>query len=156
MISAVALATGIALTGCSTTVSVDPAKDANNPECARVSVLLPSSLGGQDRVWTNAQATGAWGSPTSVIVACGVTPPGPSTLPCQTVGGVDWLIDDAEAPRYRVTTFGRVPAVEVFMDTDIVSSLDVLDSLSRIVGILPTDGAVCTDVGSTTPDPADD
>lgn len=86
-----------------------------------------------------------------MILTCGVTPPGPTTLPCTPVAGVDWIIDDTDAPRYRVTTFGRVPAVEIYLDNDVVSSADVLDALSRIIGVLPTDGAVCTDAASTTP-----
>ena len=46
---------------------------------------------------------------------------------------MDWIIDDAEAPRYRVTTYGRTPAVEVYLDNDVVSSAEVLDTLSQIV-----------------------
>ena len=63
------------------------------------------------------------------------------------MNGVDWIIDDAEAPRYRVTTFGRTPAVEVYLDNEVVSSADVLDALSGIVGLLPTDGSACTSSG---------
>ena len=61
------------------------------------------------------------------------------------MNGVDWIIDDADAPRYRVTTFGRMPAVELYLDTEVVSSAEVLDALSGIVGLLPTDGSVCTE-----------
>ena len=134
----------VGLAGCTSTVALDPAPDADNPRCADVTVRLPAVVGGQDRRWTDAQATGSWGSPTAVILTCGVVPPGPSTLPCHTVEGVDWLIDDTDAPHYRVTSFGRTPAVEIYLDNNVVSSADVLDSLSRIVSLLPTDGATCT------------
>ena len=76
----------------------------------------------------------------SVVGPGGVTPHVSST-----VEGVDWIIDDAEAPHYRITTFGRTPAVEIYLDNDIVPSADVLDRLSRIVSLLPADGATCTD-----------
>ena len=122
-----------------------PAAGANDPQCAEVSVRLPGELAGLERRWTDAQATGAWGSPAAVLLTCGVEPPGPTTLPCQTVGGVDWIIDETEAPSYRVTTFGRTPAVEVYLDTTVASSADVLDRLSTVVSLLPTDGSTCSD-----------
>lgn len=145
------LAGALGLTGCASTVSLHPAPAANDPACADISVHLPATVDGQDRRWTDAQATGAWGDPASVILTCGLRPPGPSTLPCTSVDGVDWIIDESEAPHYRVTTFGRVPAVEVYLDNDVVSSADVLDTLSRIVAVLPADGAECTDAASTSP-----
>ncbi|KAA9111649.1 DUF3515 family protein [Microbacterium rhizomatis] len=139
-----------ALSGCTSAVSLQPAAAANDPACADITVHLPASVSGQDRRWTDAQATGAWGDPASVILTCGITPPGPTTLPCTPVAGVDWIIDDTDAPRYRVTTFGRVPAVQIYLDNDVVSSADVLDTLSRIVATLPTDGSACTDTASAT------
>lgn len=141
----IAVAATLLLTGCATTVSLTPAKFANDPACADVTVRLPASVDGEPRRWTDAQATGAWGDPASIILTCGVTPPGPTTLPCESVSGVDWIIDESKAPEYRVTTFGRVPAVEVYLDNEAVSSRAVLDSLSRIVSLLPADGSACTD-----------
>ena len=140
------------------TVSLQAADQANDPACADVSVRLPDRVDGQQRRWTDAQATGAWGDPAKVLLTCGVEPPGPTTLPCQDVAGVDWIIDDSDAPRFRVTTFGRTPAVEIYLDTtadengDGVSSRDVLDALSPIVSVLPVDGQ-CLDRGEATPAP---
>lgn len=122
---------------------MEPAADANNPLCADVSVRLPDRIDGQERRFTDAQATGAWGNPTVVLLACGVPPPGPTTLPCQSVGGVDWIVDDQGENRYLVTTFGRTPAVEVFLDNTVVSSRAVLTDLAPAVGTLPQDGE-CT------------
>ena len=137
-------ALALALSGCASTVALEPADDANNPECAEVTAYLPQAVAGQERRWTDAQATGAWGDPTAIILTCGVTPPGPSELPCQTAGGVDWLIDDSEAPNYRLTSFGRTPAVEVYLDYDVVSSVDVLDALGPLVSKLDKTGE-CTE-----------
>ncbi len=111
---------------------------------------LPDSVDGQPRRWTDAQATGAWGDPASVIITCGVAELGPTTLPCTPSNGVDWVIDDSDAPRYRVTTFDRTPAVEVYLDNDVVSSAQVLDTLSQVVTVLPQNGSVCTDAATTT------
>ncbi|MCT9001531.1 DUF3515 domain-containing protein [Microbacterium memoriense] len=133
------------LTGCSTTVAMTPASESNDPGCAAVTVRLPDSVDGQSRRWTDAQATGAWGTPTTVLLTCGVAAPGPSTLPCQSAGGVDWLIDDSEAPNYRFTSFGRTPAVEVYLDYDVVSARTVLDALGTAVQQLPADGSICTE-----------
>lgn len=144
-IAVVILATAGLLSGCSSTVSLTPAKGANDPACAAVTVRLPDTVDGQQRQWTDAQATGAWGSPTSAVLTCGLEAPGPSTLICQSVDDVDWLIDDSEAPNYRFTTFGRTPAVEVYLDYDVVSARDVLNALSSAVQQLPSDGRECTD-----------
>lgn len=122
-----------------------PAKQANDPACAAAMVRLPGSVDGQDRHWTDAQSTGSWGDPSTVLLTCGLEPPAPSTLPCQSVGGVDWLIDDSEAPRYRFTTFGRTPAMEVYLDYDVVSGASVLGALSNAALQLPATGSVCTE-----------
>lgn len=128
-------------------MSLEPGADANDPACADVTVRLPDSVDGEPRRWTDAQATGAWGDPASVIITCGVPELGPTTLPCTPVNGVDWVIDDSDAPRYRVTTFDRTPAVEIYLDNDVVSSAQVLDTLSQVVTVLPQNGRVCTESG---------
>lgn len=135
----------LTLVGCSSTVSLDPAAGANDPACAAVTVRLPDAVDGQQRRWTDAQATGAWGDPASVILTCGLDAPGPSELPCQTAGGVDWLIDDSDAPNYRFTSYGRTPAVEVYLDYDVVSARTVLDALGTAVQQLPSDGSACVE-----------
>lgn len=148
VVGAVAVGT---VTGCSATVSVTPAPEASAPACAEVTVRLPDQVDGQRRVWTDAQSTGAWrdgDGRTTVVLTCGLAAPGPSTLPCQTVDGVDWLVDDAQAPNYRLTTFGREPAAQVYLDSSVVSAGQALADLSVAVGRLPTTGAVCTAPGS--------
>lgn len=141
---AIALVAGLA--GCSTTVHLEPADDANDPACANVSVLLPDSVGGYDRVWTDAQATGAWGDPT-VVLRCGVEPPAPSDLVCTTLGGVDWLVLDQEEERQRLVTYGREPAIEVIIRRgEQVDFQSIVDSLSSSIqsGLAPAT-AQCTD-----------
>lgn len=131
------------LSSCAGTVSMQPAADANDPLCATVMVGLPSNVSGEQRRWTDAQSTGAWGSPAAVLLTCGVTPPGPTTATCVTIDGVDWIVDEADAPKYRVTTYGRTPAVELYIDNETVSSNSALQAISPLVAALPKD-AECT------------
>lgn len=134
------------LSGCSTTVHLEPADDADNPACAEVSVLLPDAVGDLDRVWTDAQATGAWGDPT-VVLRCGVEPPAPSAEVCTTIGNVDWLVLDQEEERQRLVTYGRDPALEVIIRRgEEIDFRTVVERLSTSIraGLAPAT-ARCTD-----------
>ncbi|WP_371030111.1 DUF3515 family protein [Pseudoclavibacter sp. JSM 162008] len=132
----------VLLTACnSASVPMEPAPDAAAPECAEVSVRLPSTVDGLELRLTNAQATGAWGSPASVLLRCGVPTPGPTTDYCQNLNGIDWVLDDSQAPTYRFTSYGRTPAVEVILDSDVVSGTAVLIDLEDAVEKLPKTGA---------------
>ena len=71
-LAAIVVVAGSLLAGCSSTVSMQPAPDANNPLCADVTVKLPNRIGTLERQYTDAQATGAWGDPTGVLLSCGV------------------------------------------------------------------------------------
>ncbi|GAA5199019.1 DUF3515 family protein [Microbacterium jejuense] len=136
----------IGLAGCSTTVDMVPAEGANDPACAEVSVRLPGSVDGQSRIWTDAQATGAWGNDGSaILLRCGVAAPGPTEAKCITLGGVDWVVDESQAPKYLVTTYGREPAVEVFIDNETVSPNEALTQLGeRVVQNATTSVSACT------------
>ncbi len=123
------------LSACAQIVPLEPAADATNPACAEVIVRLPKALDDQVKRETNAQATGAWGDPASILLKCGVEPPGPSALPCFTVKGIDWLRDSSQAPNYIFTTYGRDPAVQVIIDGDRASS-NALSGLVNAVGSL--------------------
>jgi len=139
--------TVLALTGCAATVSLTPAAHANDPACAAIMVRLPGDLGGQSRRWTDAQATAAWGTPSRVIFSCGVTPPGPSTIKCVSLGGVDWLVDESEQPRFRITSYGRTPAVQLYLDSSdkAVDPNAVLAQVGRLVAAQTRQTAACTD-----------
>ena len=131
------LAAAALLTGCSTAVALEPAPDATDPACADVIVRLPDTAADAERRETDAQATGAWGDPASVLLRCGVEPYGPTTLPCDNVNGVDWIRDDSEAPTYVFTTYGRTPAVQVVVDSNAVSGTSALVDLEAAVAAIP-------------------
>jgi hypothetical protein len=154
LIAVLALLPGLA--ACSTTVSMQPAEEANDPACAQIISRLPESISGQERRWTDAQATGAWGNPASILLTCGLEAPGPSTLPCRPFDGVDWLVDESQAAenRYTLTTFGREPAVQVYLDYAAASSADVAQALAPLIrDYLPATGQVCTSPDDATPAP---
>ena len=133
----------LGLAACAGVVPLTPAADATNPACADVIVRLPDAIGTSAKRETNAQATGAWGEPVSVLLRCGVAVPGPSTLLCVTLKGIDWLRDDSDAPNYVFTTYGRDPAVEVVINGTMISGTDTLIDLSNAVGSIPATRA-CT------------
>lgn len=147
--AALALAV-LLLAGCAPTVTLEPADDAANPLCAKVSVELTyvdtvAELAPRE---TNAQATAAWGEPATVLLRCGVASPPPTAeFPCVTVEGVDWLRDDSGDPNFVFTTYGRTPAVEVIIDSDGdpdnpddgVSGLEALTDVARAVAQIPAD-----------------
>lgn len=124
------------LTGCAPIVVLDPASDANNPECAEIIVRLPDSLADQQKRSVNAQSTAAWGEPVSVILRCGLEPVEASALPCVTASNVDWLVDESNAPSFRFISYARFPATEVIIDSTVVAGVTVLEGLAASVGVL--------------------
>ncbi len=128
-----------ALAGCAGTVPLEPGPDANNPECAAISVRVPDAIGDLERRTTNAQATAAWGDPAAVIYRCGLPEQGPSDLPCFDVDGVDWLLDESNAPRYVFTTYGRTPVTEVIVDITYIAGADAVRALSGPVSYVDAD-----------------
>ena len=143
--------------GCVSAVPVTAAAHATDPACASLILATPDSLGaGLDRRQTTAQATTAWGDP-AIVLRCGVEPPGPTTVRCETVTSadgtsIDWLVvqdaaggDATAGPTpgptpgatsdWTFTTYGRVPAVEVFVPAAVAQqrSTTFLDGLGEAI-----------------------
>lgn len=135
----------VGLVACAPTVRLEPAAEANTVACANMMVRLPDTVESLDRRRVDAQSTAAWGSPTAVLLRCGVPRPEPSPLPCVTVEGVDWLIDERDAPRFIFTTYGLDPATEVIVDSELVSGTAVLRALSTAVVSQSAPVASCLD-----------
>lgn len=158
--SAALLATAVVgLAGCAGTVALEPGPESNAVACAETMVRLPDSVGELDRRTTNAQSTAAWGDPTAVIYRCGLPEQGPSDLPCFTIEGVDWLLDETDAPRYVFTTYGRAPVTEIIVDVTYIAGADAVRALSPLVAVRDAEQRclVATDVfggGTVSPTPA--
>ena len=117
------------LAGCTGTVSADVAPHATDPVCASVVLAMPDSLGeGLPQLATTAQATTAWGDPGHpIVLRCGVEPLGPTTEHCQTVEtpdgpSIDWVAVENDDESWTLTTYGRVPAVEVHVPASVATS----------------------------------
>lgn len=144
------------LSGCAGTVSLDPGPESNDSDCAAISVRVPDTIGDLERRSTTAQATAAWGDPAAVIYRCGLPEQGPSDLPCFDVDGVDWLLDESNAPRYVFTTYGRTPVTEVIVDVTYIAGADAVRAISAAVAAVDADARclAATDVfggGSVSP-----
>jgi hypothetical protein len=127
------------LAGCAPTVALEPAAHATNAKCASVIASLPGSVSTLAKRNTNAQGTGAWGTPADILLYCGAPVPDPtSTLVCITVDGVDWLRNDAKAPIYVFTTYGRDPAIAVTVNSKDVKADGnaALTDLAQAVGTI--------------------
>jgi uncharacterized protein YceK len=124
------------LSGCTATVNLEAAEDANNPACAEVMVRLPDELGEHEKRLTNSQSTSAWGNPAAVLLRCGLPQVTISDLPCVTAGNFDWLVDDSQAPSYRFISYATDPAVEVVVDSDVASGVTTLESLEAAIGVI--------------------
>jgi hypothetical protein len=164
-VAAILTAAVLALTGCAPIVALDAAADSNDPGCAEISVRLPDTVAGKAQRETNAQATGAWGTPTAVLLRCGVPPIGPTTKPCVSVNGVDWvLMTDPTAKSIVYQTFGRTPATEVIIDhvsgvsdssvlPDLASAIATVKQTQKCLSTLDTDPTTATPSPSPTPAP---
>ncbi len=144
---AASLAGLLVLSGCSPIANVQPADDAGNPLCAEMMVVLPPEISEQQKRQTNSQATAVWGDPAQLVLRCGVTPPPPSTDPCVSVNGVDWLAKEGEES-WTLTTYGRTPATELVFDPNVIPSSTVLATLSSAASKIPSQRS-CTTVSKT-------
>lgn len=116
---------------------MEAAPYANDPACADVIVRLPDTVAGQERRYTNAQSTGAWGNPANILLYCGTELSTPTTDDCVSVNGVDWVIDRSNAPLYRFDAYGRNPGVHVIVNGDNVSGTDTVLALRQVIEMLP-------------------
>lgn len=135
--AATATVMACALSACANPVPMEAAVDANDPACANVIILLPDTVAGLERRTTNAQSTGAWGNPSGVELRCGIEPSGPTTDTCWNVNGVDWIIDDSNAPIYRFEAYGRSPGLEVYVDNELASGTSTVTDLTATANRLP-------------------
>jgi hypothetical protein len=144
---AASLAGLFVLSGCSPIANVQAADDAGNPVCAEMMVVLPPEISDQQKRQTNSQATAVWGDPAQLVLRCGVTAPPPSTDPCVSVNGVDWLAKEGEKS-WTLTTYGRTPATELVFDPNVIPSSTVLATLSSAASKIPAQRN-CTTVSKT-------
>jgi Protein of unknown function (DUF3515) len=112
---------------------------ASSPECAAVVDRAPQKVLDRGRAEAEAVGVAVWGDP-PIVLQCGVElPAGPTSDPCYTIEGVDWLWnnpDDEEAPAAFVT-YGRSPGVRVTVPGDRARASGALAELAGAVSPLP-------------------
>jgi hypothetical protein len=115
------------------------APDGGSQACADVVKRAPQKV--LDHARTAAQVVGvaAWGEP-PIVLQCGIdVPGGPTSDPCITVDGVDWIIDnpDDDDQAAAFVSYGRDPAVRVTVPGDRSAATDALVDLAPAVSPLP-------------------
>lgn len=136
LLTAVSGLCAVALSGCAGTLIVQPAPSAAAPDCATVMLRLPDRIDDLAQRKTSAQATTAWGDPAGAVLRCGMEPPAPTTKPCVSVSGVDWISLEQSEESWKFVSFGRDPAVEVLVDPRKASGANVLNAVSPAVAAL--------------------
>lgn len=108
----------LGLASCAT-VQVPPGEAATDPVCAEIVLGAPPQILDMDRAETSSQGTAAWGAgDDTVVMRCGVTPPGPTTDQCTRLEDgsgvqVDWIVREIEGGVMLYTTYGREPAIDI-------------------------------------------
>ncbi|GAA3084392.1 hypothetical protein GCM10020254_30990 [Streptomyces goshikiensis] len=80
-----------------------------------------------------------WGGG-SIVLRCGVEPLAPTVNTCMNVNGTDWVLDEERAKRGGprvLTTYGRVPSVEIAFEDDGLLAGDALVVIDGPVRDLP-------------------
>lgn len=120
------------LAGCTPPVKVDPAPSAAAAACSEVMLSLPQEIDGLAKTTTTSQSTAAWGNPAAIVLRCGTPDPGPTSDPCTTVEDVDWTAREIQGSEsWTLTAYGRVPGLEVTLDTSKVTSASVATALTE-------------------------
>jgi hypothetical protein len=137
----VLLALSAALSGCKVDVPDTDVPAAQQKPCASLVEALPDSVSDQERRDTTGNPlSAAWGDP-AIVLRCGVGTPAdydPLTG-CQTANGVDWYVPEEGMNDQKVdvvmTTYGRVPAVEVKLPAryrpPVAAMVDLTDAIKK-------------------------
>jgi hypothetical protein len=133
----VALVALVGLTACSHAVDARLPVNASAPACTTLATKLPKTLlhGQRRSTHPSSPALAAWGDP-AIILRCGVDSPGATAAHCETVNGIDWIVQDLSDGK-GFTTFGRSPAVEVLVPKHYAPEEFALTGLSSAVATIP-------------------
>ena len=138
----------VALAACAPVIPVEAAPYAADPDCARVMLAAPESLGGLALLATTSQATAAYGEEYPIIVRCGVEPSGPTADPCLVVTSgttsLGWLVTETD-DAWQAVSFGHSPAVEVTAPKVRVDQAfgDILSEVAPSAALAPSNGLEC-------------
>lgn len=117
---------------------------ATSPACSAAAQQWPASVSGRQPVTVTPEspAVRAWGDP-AIIARCGVAPPGPTTDPCLTVNGVDWVVTTL-TDGTKFVTYGRSPALEVLVPSAYAPEGSLLPVFTGVATALPASNRRCS------------
>ncbi len=143
-LAAVVAVSALAVAGCSRALEVTLPAYANDPACQRAAARWPTTVSKLEArpVSVDSPAARAWGDP-PIVALCGTEPIGPTDRPCVGVDGVDWVLLPA-SDGTRFTTYGRSPAIDVFVPSRYAPEGMVLPSFAAAALTLPENGHHCT------------
>jgi len=147
-LAALAALAALGLAGCAQALVVDAAPYAADPDCARIMLAIPDTVGGLGVRGTSSQATTAWGEDFPIIARCGVELPGPTAESCTVVdipaANIGWLIAE-DGEDWVATTFGHSPAMELRVPKARADQAvgDVLAEVSSAAALAPINGLEC-------------
>ncbi len=118
-------------------VDAAAAPRAGHPTCEGVATRWPTTVAGRGRVPVrdDPPAVAAWGDP-AMVARCGATSPGPTTDDCVAANGVDWVGRQVGGGMVFLS-YGRDPAVEVFVPSAYAPEPLVLGAFADAVGAVP-------------------
>ncbi|MGW1773890.1 DUF3515 family protein [Streptomyces sp. NPDC002104] len=119
--------------------TVEPGPFAADPHCRRVLAQLPHELLGEERDSVEGAGAASWGGG-SIVLRCGVEPLAPTVNTCMNVNGTDWVLDEElaeRAGRRVLTTYGRLPSVELAFKEDDLLAGDALAVIDKAVRDIP-------------------
>ena len=121
------------------TTDLAAAPGGSSPECRGVVDRAPQKVLDRERTTPQAAGVAVWGDP-PIVLQCGVElAAGPTSDPCFTIDGVDWLLDnpDDEEAAAAFVTYGRSPGVRVTVPGDRGEATGALTDLAGAVAPLP-------------------
>ncbi len=128
-----------ALSGCSSTVTVTvPAQAA---ACGSPSWPRTVGTAAARAVSVSSPAVAAWGDP-AIVARCGLPALTPTTDPCVTVDGVDWVARQGRDAT-TMASYGTNPAVEVRVPARYGPAPLLMPAFSAVARALPHTGHHC-------------
>ncbi|MBT2379216.1 DUF3515 family protein [Streptomyces sp. ISL-111] len=114
--------------------NVRPGAQAGNAHCGRITENAPGKLAGHPKHAIELAGVALWGD-SNIVLRCGVAEIGPTSDPCFSAGGVDWVIDTARSTDTQkvIITYGRTPATEVTVTHSAKAPDEVLVELSALI-----------------------
>jgi hypothetical protein len=135
-------AAAVVLAGCTgggDEPDLSAAPGGGTPACTALVGRVPGTVLDRSRSTPQAAGVAVWGDP-PIVLRCGVdAPAGPTSNPCVTVDGVDWLLENPDTTDEPASflSYGRTPAIRVTVPGARQDAAGALVDLAPAVTPLP-------------------